>query len=98
MNVRIDGQVCYLSGELDAGSAGAFRAAVTSNVDPKEEVVIDLTELRFLDSTGVKVTIYLAQRFCERGIVLRNPWPNVGRLLRIVDIEAVQGIRVERRS
>ena len=63
-----------LVGELDLSSA----AHLTDALDPKLQrggrIVLDITELTFMDSTGLQVLIRSALTLADRGtIVLRNP-------------------------
>jgi anti-sigma B factor antagonist len=66
---REDGaQVLELSGELDAASAPALRERLaevaTRGGGP---LVIDLTSLRFIDSTGLSVLLNARRRLTRRG-------------------------------
>lgn len=67
VNDRIEGtrHVLALSGELDMASAPELEARVAELcADGAKSIVIDLRELLFLDSTGLR-TILGAQSLCE---------------------------------
>jgi len=51
--------------------------------------------LTFMDSSGLKAVVALAQRV-DGIVVLRCPPPNVLRLLDILGVEGAVGIRIER--
>jgi len=89
-----DGSV-LLRGELDMANAQDFRDFAAFAVDSTREVVLDLTDLTFLDSHGIKAIVRLAESACPHGLVLRSPRPNVRRVLDIVKIDGIAGIRVE---
>jgi anti-sigma B factor antagonist len=84
-----------LSGEFDMSSVDTFRLAVETLADPDREVVLDMTELTFIDSSGIRAILTMAQEIGANGVVLRNPQPNVRRVLDLIGIEGRSGIRVE---
>ena len=67
-----DTAVLAVRGEIDTLTASAFTAATEELVTASGEVlVMDLTEVRFLASSGLAVLISAAHRAEERGIRLR---------------------------
>ena len=86
-----------VSGELDMADATEFREQATSALDPTREVVLDISNLEFIDSAGLRAIVRLSEEVCPYGIVLRAPRDNVLRVLEMLSIERVAGIRVERR-
>jgi len=84
-----------LRGELDMANAQDLRDFAAFAVDSTREVVLDLTDLTFLDSHGIKAIVRLAESACPHGLVLRSPRDNVRRVFDIVKIEDIAGIRVE---
>jgi anti-anti-sigma factor len=57
-----------LAGELDISSAGAIEVELKRIEDAKPEVVVlDLHEVRFIDSTGLRVVITADERAREGG-------------------------------
>ena len=87
-----------VSGELDMAGATTFWEQASSALDPTREVVIDLNDLEFIDSAGLRAILRLSEDLCPYGIVLRSPRDNVLRVLEMLSIERVTGIRVERRN
>ena len=70
--------VC-LSEALDLASRPAFADVADDVIDgPADDVVIDLSALEFLDSTGVVELLRAARRAEERGIALRFIGPRDG--------------------
>lgn len=84
-----------LSGEFDMSSVETFRLAVETSADPEREIVLDLTDLTFLDSSGIRAILTMAQEIGTNGVLLRNPRANVRRVIELIGIEGRSGIRVE---
>jgi len=98
IQVRIGEGGLAISGELDMAAADDFREFAAAAVDTTQEVVIDIADLAFIDTTGVRAILRLAETSCPHGILLRWPRSNVLRALEILGVEHVRGIRVERRE
>jgi anti-sigma B factor antagonist len=61
-----------LSGELDLASAPAFAESVERiGMSPTEGVVLDLSAVTFLDSSGIHTVIALQQRCQKQDVALR---------------------------
>ena len=86
-----------ISGELDMAAVGDFREFASRVVDGKREVVLDIAELVFIDTSGISAIIRLAETDCPIGLVLRSPRDNVARVLENLGIDDIQGIRVDPR-
>lgn len=97
VEVRISSDALEVSGELDMASADDFREFAKGAIDPAREVVLDIADLAFLDSSGVRAILRLAETACPHGLVLRWPRGNVLRALEILGVEKVRGIRIQRR-
>jgi anti-anti-sigma factor len=84
-----------LSGELDIASADSAREALASSVERGGVVVVDLTNLRFMDSSGVHVLIEAAKQLDGKGcVLLHGVHDPVARLFELVGIAAVGNIHV----
>lgn len=88
-----DGAFC-LSGELDMGSADGFIRSVMASLDSQRELVLDATELDFIDSTGIRALLDVARVVRPIPVVVRSPRANVAKVFEIVNIEAL-GIRID---
>ena len=86
--------VVYVSGELDMAVADGFGESVMWSCDPQRDVVLDVEQLGFIDSTGIRALLDVARRVRPAPLVVRSPRPNVANVLEIVNIEAL-GVRVE---
>lgn len=76
--VRGTPPVLCVTGELDIVSAEHFVAAFDAYLvhTAGRRPVIDLSELAFIDSTGMRA-LFKAAQHCPNGLVLRNPSPYV---------------------
>jgi len=54
---------------------------------------LDASRLTFIDSTGIRALLMLAE--LGDGITLEHPRPNVRRVLEVVGLGSVEGIRIE---
>ena len=93
--IRFEGSVCFLTGEFDMAEVEDFEAATRAHFRRNEPIFLDLSELRFMDSTGYHAIVRLAERLrCPR-LVIRNPHRLVARVLELTRIEQVPGIVIE---
>ncbi len=83
-----DGLVFAVAGELDAHGAPDLAEAL-SGVDAAADVVLDLGELTFMDSSGLRVIISTNGKLSSGGgsLVLRRPGRTVQRILSISGLE-----------
>jgi anti-anti-sigma factor len=83
--------VVGLAGEMDCSSVEAVRRALAPIVDTQPgRVTIDLSELRFVDSSGLTMLMATAER---TSVVLRNPTPIVRQLLEVTGLSAVLNLQ-----
>ena len=87
---RIVNKTLYilLSGELDEYTAQAVRKNLDALLDTQKgfvQIVIDLSELTFMDSTGVGVLIgrYKKMRESNKPIFITNPSRNAERIFKM---------------
>lgn len=86
----VDGvTVVHVSGDLDCFSAPRLRAALTELVDDvPRQVILDVADTHFIDSTGLGVLVGGAKRVRQSGgdLVLRSPSASTRRLLEITGV------------
>lgn len=82
-----------VAGEIDASTAPALDEAIRHLPIGKGAVVLDLSGVSFIDSSGLRVLISLAGRANDEGrsVVLRHPSPTVARLLEITGLAEMFG-------
>ncbi|MFF3216940.1 STAS domain-containing protein [Streptomyces sp. NPDC002886] len=92
-----DGQarcVVHVGGEMDADRAPMLHQALHTALtqpDGPDEIVIDLADLSFCDSSGINVLVRARHTAIGHGrrISLRNPQPQFLRLLEMTGADAV---------
>ena len=85
-----------LIGELDLSSYDEANAALSPLFEATGEVVLDMSELSFVDSSGIRLFIRLHQALRDRGgLTLRSPTPHVARVLEIAGLPEL-GIRMDK--
>ena len=83
--------VLWLSGELDMHATDAFAEAAERATHRAEgDVIVDLSRLEFLDSSGIRAI--LAIGMSDRRVVLRRPAPRVKKVLDLTGIIGRHGI------
>jgi anti-sigma B factor antagonist len=91
-----DRVVVHASGELDAESGSQLRTILSEAFGSKPEVVlVDLTELRFIDSVGLSVLVSAHQRGEADGIPLEihSVPPSCRRVFEITRLDEVLDLR-----
>ncbi|MGH2721568.1 MAG: STAS domain-containing protein [Actinomycetota bacterium] len=84
-----------LVGELDAGSVEAAGFLVVQTPAGPEDLRLDLSELTFMGSEGVRLLIDLARARAGSGeLVLVNPTRVVRRILELTGVERLANLRV----
>ena len=98
MDIVIDGSTLVLSGDFDARSTWEVRAALYELLEGRDDdVVVDLTDVRLVDVTALKVLAVATRQAGRNGhhLTLRGCNGGVRRLLhmtrlfRLVEVERV---------
>lgn len=82
-------RVVRMRGELDVATAPEFERVLLRLRPPRQRVVLDLSELRFMDSTGLRILLQ-ARRVASEGqwqLALRSVPPNIRRLLELSGVD-----------
>ncbi len=84
-----------VAGQLDALTAGRLSDAF-KDVPAANPVEVDLARVTFIDSSGLRVLLGLADRVAGAGgtVVIRNASKSVTRLLAITKLESTFGLSV----
>jgi stage II sporulation protein AA (anti-sigma F factor antagonist) len=89
----VDGSapIVSLAGELDMFTADALEHLLTSVGQSDTDVIVDLSDLRFMDSFGLNVFIRARTELERRGrtILLRGPAPMLARVLAVSGADQV---------
>jgi anti-sigma B factor antagonist len=87
--------VVTLQGELDMATAPGLGRALTEALDARPPaMVLDLTDLTFLDSTGIRILVTACRRAETDGcpFVLRSPRRSVLKALRLTGVDRLMVI------
>ena len=93
LTVRSRASIHYLSGEFDVLALDFFEDAIMSRLDGDDPVVLDLSELTFMDSSGFYAIVHLAERLGYPSLVIRNPSPAAARVLELTRVEMYPAYR-----
>lgn len=77
--------VLAVKGEIDISTAGSFEAALQGAMAASGQVVVDLSGVRFMDSTGLGVLMRAHKHQDDAGAQLRIAAPTE-RIVRILDV------------
>jgi anti-anti-sigma factor len=84
---RGDVAVASVRGELDISNAPATGDAIAAEIQiASRGLIVDFTELEFLDSSAISMLFSLARRLGERRQVLHVVAPQSGAVARVLDI------------
>jgi anti-anti-sigma factor len=89
------GGVLRLYGELDLATDEDLLSAFRSASNDGSEVILDLSELQFIDSTGICALMTIAKEASPRGVVLRSPRRAVQKVIDLTRLEDSAGVRVD---
>ncbi len=85
--------VVHVAGEIDVWTAPGLREALFDLVRPgQREIVIDLADVSFMDSTGIATFALLARRVMEAGggsITLKSPRRSVQKVLDVSGLSRI---------
>ena len=77
--------VIHVRGEIDMTTAERLRDAIEPLMGPKQTIILDFSEVEFMDSSCLKVLVQARGRLTENGgsLILRNPSTAAHRLLTV---------------
>jgi anti-anti-sigma factor len=85
-----------LIGELDIANAEAVQARLREELERSGALTLDTTDLRFMDSQGVRILIQLGELAQKQGstVEVLNCSRQVRRLLKVAVPEGIPGVEV----
>jgi anti-anti-sigma factor len=94
ISVREVRGVYYLSGELDSAGAQDLGIAMKREPEVFRELVLDLVNVTFIDSMGVRLLVHLSKKR-SGGLVLRYPQDAVLRVFELLQMDEWPSVRIE---
>jgi anti-sigma B factor antagonist len=79
-----------LSGELDLATVGELEDALNGRLGAGEDIVVDLRNLAFMDSSGVRALVagHAAAREADGSLVIVRP-PQGSEVDRVIDVSGI---------
>jgi anti-anti-sigma factor len=91
-----DGRTIRVAGELDVATTEQLEAGFAEYASTGEDVRMDLAEVTFIDSSGLRSLVALTRHLDGvNQIVLVDPSPHVTRLLSLTGVDDVGIFRIE---
>ena len=87
--------VLRLSGQLDLATDESLLTAFRSASNDASEVILDLSELEFIYSTGIRAFVTIAKEASPGDLVLRSPRRAVRKVIDLLRLENSAGVRVD---
>ncbi len=69
--VKANCQIFHLIGQLDAFSEGAFSKEVEASIKKPSNIILDLSKIDFIDSSGIGAMVKVAKKIKEAGGTLQ---------------------------
>ena len=101
MGMNEEQAVVTIKGEVDIYSVDQFRKSIEKSINQKtSKIILDCTDLSYIDSTGMGVHIEMRNKTMEMGqkIVMKNPKPNIKKLLSLTGVDKIIEIIEEKKS
>lgn len=92
---EVSPQELWVAGELDRATSDRFDEAVLRVIVGDGPLLLNLSRVRFLDSSGVRSLVKLGLSMRGRALVLREPSPPVMRVLEMTRLDEVGLWRIE---
>jgi anti-sigma B factor antagonist len=91
LRADVDGSVVRLVGEVDLATIGVLRRALeTAARATKDRIVLDLSELRFIGTTGLNELQAFVRECPGVVVVLEKASPQLRRMLDLVPIQGLE--------
>jgi anti-sigma B factor antagonist len=92
----LDGNGAFLvEGELDMATVPRLRKLLKEHLPARGDVILDVSGLSFIDSTGLQEILDLSARLTEGAIVLRNPTPSVRKIIHVTGLDRTERLKIE---
>jgi anti-anti-sigma factor len=86
-----------VAGDEDRATSGLRRRPMSAALGSRVDVVVDLTQLKFADSSLMVDLAVLAQRLRAEGrhLRLRGPQPHIQRLIELVGLHRLPAVALD---
>ena len=85
VNATDEATVIHVRGEIDMATAERLRDVIEPHMGPKQTIILDLSEVDFMDSSALHVLVQARGELTENGgsLILRNPSTLAHKLLTV---------------
>ena len=85
VNATDEATVIHVRGDIDVATAGRLQDVIEPHMGPKQTIILDFSEVEFMDSASLHVLVQARGRLTENGgsLILRNPSSAEHRLLTV---------------
>lgn len=86
--------IASLSGDLDINVVDDFRDDILNRIDGSKDIILDLKDLDYIDSTGLGVVMTAYKEATEKGKTLKvkNAKRNIYKLFKITELDELLGM------
>jgi anti-anti-sigma factor len=85
-----------IEGELDLATVDRFRSALAAMVREGGDILLDVGDMLFMDSSGAQVLIRALRDLSDRGrLVLAHPQRTVLRIVRVMGLERFENLEIQ---
>jgi anti-anti-sigma factor len=99
--VELDGDatVIHVKGEIDIATCARLRDVIEPHLGPAQSIVLDLSQVAFMDSSCLSVLVQAKGRLTADGgsLVLRNPSDAARRVLTVARAQGLIDVDTEAR-
>ena len=88
--------VMYVSGEIDIATAEQLQAALDAALATDGRLVVDMTGVAFIDGTGLRAILRVAESLNGNGPLALVNAPHVARLLELTGLTGIPTIRISK--
>jgi anti-anti-sigma factor len=89
-----EGETLRLHGELDLATSDRLVSEISTYIQPGRDLEVDVMDLHFVDSAGMRALLSVAQRCAPGVLVLNQPQHSLMTILRILGLGPRHGIVV----
>ncbi|MFN2613720.1 MAG: STAS domain-containing protein [Actinomycetota bacterium] len=80
-------------GEIDIAASEGFGETLAGLMSRGRSITLDLREVTFIDSSGIRALVIFSRRCREQGVTFRTlPGPHVSRVSRVLGVGIAIGI------
>lgn len=86
-----------ISGELDYSNTDGLKSLLYKKIDEKcQDVVINLSELNYIDSSGLGVMVGVLKKLklCDKKLTIVRPKDNVAKIFKITSLDKIINMEV----